>query len=100
MGGISLQTSEKPEGTTVTSLPGEREYLTIFCYSAEVSDGGRTLLLVKSTQILCKHMITHTHGVWCLWTLLGDKNLLIISVLQLYPFFCLDFALRQNERTR
>lgn len=29
----------KTRGTMVTSLPGGREYLTLFCHTAEVSDG-------------------------------------------------------------
>lgn len=39
--GISLQTLGKSEGITV-NWPRKREYLTVFCHSAEVSSGGCT----------------------------------------------------------
>lgn len=50
LGGVSLRISGKPEGTT--SVPGEREQLTVFCCSAEDSDGGSALLLVTSSWTL------------------------------------------------
>ena len=50
----------------VTSLPGGREHLTLFCHIAEVSDGSCGLSLVKSFLILCKYTIVNTYGVWCL----------------------------------
>lgn len=77
LGGVSLWTSGKPEGTMVTSLLGGKEYLTLFCHSAEVSDGSCGLPLVKSFLILCKHMIDNIYGVWCLWNLLRGKKILI-----------------------
>ena len=99
-GGVSLWTSGRPEGTMVTSLPGGKEYLTLFCHSAEVSDGSCGLLLVKSFLILCKHMIVNIYGVWCLWNLLrGKKNsdfYFIALSLSLSQFY----AYRENEGTR
>ena len=74
LGGVPLWTSGKPEGTMVTSLLGGREYLTLFCHTAEVSDGRCGLLLVKSFLILCKHKIVNTYGVCCLWNLLSGKE--------------------------
>ena len=64
----------KTTACLVTSLPGGREYLTLFRHTAEVSDGSCGLPLVKSFLILCKYTIVTTYGVWCLWNLLRGKK--------------------------
>lgn len=96
--GISLQTSGKSEGITV-SWPRKRDCLTIFCHFAEVSAGGYTSCPLSHLDTMQTYNYQHT---WCLMLVEFVRGKISVNDFfsQLFPFSSQFCAYRGNEGTR